>query len=237
MRNLMANATAEKVTVGLTTGIGTFCFPHLFPSTAANKTDDSGNPTGEKSYDIQLLIPKSDRESINAILTAIKTVGEAKWGANWKKVRSPLRDGDAEADDVTEDGKTKGEKYPERLGHFFLNARSGKPVTVVGRDRSPITEPSDVYGGAKGRISVNFYAYAKKGNSGIAAGLNGVQKIADGEPFGGGAPPVESMFDVVEGEDDFSEYLDEGKGKKGKGKKDKPAPEPEPKAKKSKKGK
>lgn len=211
----MATATQDKVTVDLTTGIGTFCFPHVFPSTAVNKTDNAGNSTGEKSYDIQILIPKSDSESVKAILAAIKKVGEARFGTNWKKVRSPLRDGDAEKDDITEDGKTKGDKYPERLGHYFLNARSTKPVGVYDRSRNVITEPSDVYGGAKGKIAVTFYAYAKNGNTGIAAGLNGVQKIADGEPFGGGAPSVESMFDML-AEDDGDFGVEDEKPKKSK---------------------
>jgi hypothetical protein len=194
MRNLMANA--NKVTVDVTTGIGTLSFPRLFASTATEKKD------GTKSYEVQIIIPKSQRSDLQALLKAIRTVGEAKWGDNWKKVRQPLRDGDKEKDELTEDGmSTKGEKYPERLGCYFLNARSTKPIAVVGRDRTPITNPDEVYGGCKGKIAVNFFAYSKEGNNGVGAGLNGVQKISDGEPFGGGAPAVESMFDLLDDED------------------------------------
>lgn len=187
----------DKVTVDITTPVGTLSFPHLYASTK------STNDKGEDSYDVQIIIPKSDKEGIKSLLRAIQTVGKAKWGDNWKKVRQPLRDGDKEADDITDDGKTKGEKYPERLGCYFINARSTKPVTVVDRQRTPILEPSDVYGGCKGKINVTFYPYAQQGNSGIGAGLNGVQKIAEGEPFGAGAPPVESMFDMLDDEDEF----------------------------------
>jgi len=192
---------ADKVTRDITTPIGTICFPKVFESTRASKKD------GTPSYEIQILIPKSDREGIRNILRAIKEVGEAKWGDKWKSVRSPLRDGDKEKDELTEDGKTKGEKYPERLGHVFINARSTKPVGVYGRDRSPITDPNAVYGGCKGKIAINLYSYSKEGNHGVAAGLNGVQKIADGEPFGASAPAVESMFDMLEEDDDLG--LDE----------------------------
>lgn len=192
---------AEKVTVDVTTGIGTLSFPHVFTSTK------SKNDKGEDVYDIQIILPKSQREDIRAILRAIKTVGEAKWGDKWKQVRTPLRDGDKEKDELTEDGSTKGEKYPERLGCYFLNARSTKPVGVYGRDRSPITEPDAVYGGCKGKIAVTFYPYSNSGNHGIGAGLNGVQKIADGEAFGGGRPSVESMFDMLDEDDDLG--LDE----------------------------
>lgn len=185
----------EKVTVDLTTGIGTLCFPHVFKETAAK------NDKGETVYDIQFLIPKSQREDVRAILKAIKTVGEAKWGDKWKKVRTPLRDGDAEKDELTEDGTSKEEKYPERLGCYFMNARSTKPVGVYDRQRNPILDQNDLYGGCKGKIAVTFYPYSNSGNHGVGVGLNGVQKVADGEPLGGGRPSVESMFDMLDEDD------------------------------------
>ena len=198
----MAEAKQNKVTVDLTTGIGTLSFPHLFAETK------STNDKGETVYDCQLLIPKSNREDAKAILAAIKTVGEAKWGANWKKVRTPLRDGDKEKDELTEDGSTKGDKYPERLGHYFINARSTKPVGVFDRGRSPILDHSDLYSGCKVKIAVTFYPYSVSGNHGVGVGLNGVQKIADGTPIGGGGKPaVESMFDLIDEDDDLG--LDE----------------------------
>jgi hypothetical protein len=191
-------ADANRVTVDLTTGIGTLSFPRVFKETADTKDD------GTKSYDVQFLIPKSDRESVRAILIAIKKVGEAKWGANWKKVRTPLRDGDKERDELTEDGSTKGDKYPERDGCYFLNARSTKPVGVYDRQRSPIVDTEAIYAGVKGKIAVTFFPYSNSGNHGIGVGLNGVQKIADGEAIGGGGKPsVESMFDMLDDDDDL----------------------------------
>lgn len=207
---MAGNGNHKKISV--TTGIGTISFPHLFESTK------SKNDKGEDSYDVQIIIPKSDRESLKAIMSAIKEVAQDRWGDNWRKVRNPLRDGDREADEMTDDGQTKGAKYPERLGCYFLNARSSKPVGVVDRARVPITNPNDIYGGCKGKLAVTFYSYATNGNSGVAAGLDGVQKVADGEPFGGGRPTLESMFDVLddddfEGEDGFTD-LDEKPSKK-----------------------
>lgn len=220
----MATGTNGKsgLSVDLTTGIGTLSFPHLSASAAANNKNDKGEP----SYDVQIIIPKSQRDDIRAIVEAMRKVGEDKWGDQWKKRRLPLRDGDKEADDPTEDGSTKGEKYPERAGCFFLNARSTRPVTVVDRERVPIEAiDADVYGGCKGKIAVTFYAYSTAGNHGIGVRLNGVQKIADGEPFGAARPTVESMFDMEEslGDDLDGDVLDEEpKGKKGKkGKKSK----------------
>lgn len=197
----MATATKKSTSkknahkVALTTGVGIISFPHLFKETA------STNDKGEKVYDVQLIIPKKQREDVRAILRAIKEVGEAEWGANWKKVRTPLRDGDKEKDELTESGATKEEVYPERLGCYFINARSSRPVAVVDKQRVPL-DSADVYGGMIGKINVEFYPYSNSGNHGVGAGLNGVQKIADGEPFGSSAPPVESMFDLLDDEDD-----------------------------------
>lgn len=187
---------SNKVTVDITTGVGILSFPRVFASTADK------NDKGEPVYNIQFLIPKAQKDDVRALLAAIKKVGEAKWGDKWKQVRMPLRDGDREKDELTEDGSTKGEKYPERLGHYFLNARTNRPVGVFDRALVPITNPDELYGGCVGKISVSFYPYSTSGNHGIGVGLNGVQKIRDGESFGGGRPSVESMFDILDEEDD-----------------------------------
>lgn len=187
----------KNVTRDITTGIGTLSFPRVFKQTATT------NDKGELVYECQIIIPKTEREALRSLLSAIKEVGEAKWGTKWKQVRNPLRDGDKEADELTEDGSTKGEKYPERLGAYFLNARSKRPIAVVDRDRSPISEESEIYGGCKGRLALQFYPYFTQGNHGIAASLNGVQKTGEGEPFGSGAPSTESMFDLLDDADDL----------------------------------
>lgn len=198
--------TGENKKVDLTTGIGTLSFPRIFEDTKGKK-DDGVTDT----YDVQIIIPKTQKEDLKAIVRAIREVGMAKWGANYTKFGLPLRDGDKEADDLTDDGKTtKGEKYPERLGCYFMNARSSKPVSVVGRDRTPIVNSGEVYGGCKAKINVTFYVFNAKGNQGIAAGLNGVQFIAHGEPFGTGAPTVDSMFDILDDADDSGLDGDEG---------------------------
>lgn len=187
----------KKHNVDLTTNVGVISFPHLFLGDHVTKDN------GDLSYECQFLIPKSDREGVKAILRAIKEVGEAEWGDKWKRVRTPLRDGDKEAEELAEDGQTRGEKYPERLGHYFFNARSTRPVLVVDRQRNVIGDKDTVYGGCKVKVSVSFYPYSQQGNLGIGASLNGVQKISDGESLGSTRPSVESMFDLLDDEDDI----------------------------------
>ncbi len=221
----MAGKNANDKKIDLTTTIGTLSFPHVFESTKTK------NDKGEDIYDIQIIIPKTDRVGLQALARAIKEVGQSRWGDNYNKVKNPLRDGDKEKDKIADDGQTYGDKYPERLGCYFLNARSRKPVGVFDRERTPITDPNVLYGGCKGRISVTFYPYSTQGNSGVGVGLNGVQMLGEGEPLGGGRPNVESMFDLLPDEDDLG--LDDVA--------DEPEPEPEPEtkpaAKKAAKGK
>lgn len=191
---------AKSKTVDITTNVGIISFPRVFPSTKTKKESD-----GSDLYDIQYLIPKSDREGCRNIMAAIKEVGIDAFGdPQYKKNRIPLRDGDKEADNLASDNKTLNrDKYPERLGHYFFNAKSGKPVGVYDAQRNLITEASDLYGGCKAKIAVTFYAYNSNGNVGVGASLNGVQKIADGTPFGSGRPSLESMFDVLDIDDDM----------------------------------
>ena len=76
----------------LTTGVGTCSFPHLFPATIRKRDD------GSEGYEVQIIIPKSDRAACRALLTAVKEVGEEQWGANWKGVKNALHDGDRDGD-------------------------------------------------------------------------------------------------------------------------------------------
>lgn len=186
----------EKIT--LTTGEGTLSFPNLFKP-------EVNKQSGKEEYSVQFIIPKTERETIRAIMAAIKKTAEAKWGANWKQIaRNPLRDGDREKGNIGEDGKTYEEKYPERLGAVFFNAKSQRPVGIYDRTRNVITDESEIYSGAKGKVAIEFYTYTKQGNSGVGIGLNGVQKIGNGEQIGGGGKPsVESMFDLLDDEDDL----------------------------------
>ena len=201
----------------LTTGVGTCSFPHLFPATIRKRDD------GSEGYEVQIIIPKSDRAACRALLTAVKEVGEEQWGANWKGVKNALHDGDREKNKITGDGTTAGERYPERANSFFFTARTKFPIAVVDRQRNLITDPGAVYAGCKIKLAVDVYAYSNQ-SQGIGFGLNGVQFVADGEPLGGGGKPaVETMFDVLDDEDSFEDSFEDDEYED-----DEPEPEPKP---------
>lgn len=61
-------------------------------------------------------------------------------------------------------------------------------------------DKGEVYSGCYARVSLNLYAFNVDGNKGIAAGLNNVQKLGEGEPLSGRSR-AEDDFTAVE--DDF----------------------------------
>lgn len=142
------------------------------------KSVNGGNPR----YSISLIIPKNDTDTISYINRAINAAykaGLAKLKGNASKVpalseiKTPLHDGDLD--------KPDDEAYKNA---YFINAASTRPPEICDADLNGITDHSAVYSGAYGRASISFYAYNYNGNRGIACGLNGLQKISDGEQLG-----------------------------------------------------
>ena len=154
------------------------------------KAIDDGKP----KYSVSLIIPKSDKTTIDRIKAAIQAAyeeGESKLKGNSKfvpaleDIKTPLRDGDRER---------KGDEAYENS--YFINANSDTAPGIVDASCQPILERSEVYSGVYGRASINFYAFNSNGNKGIACGLNNLQKIRDGEPLGSRS----------RAEDDFAEF-------------------------------
>jgi hypothetical protein len=66
---------------------------------------------------------------------------------------------------------------------------------VVDASLNPIITADEFYSGCYGRASISFYAYNTSGNKGIAAGLNNIQKLEDGERLAGGSSAEEDFGD------------------------------------------
>lgn len=210
----MAAKSKDFRVTGLLTGVGTACFPHLHKETVSH------NEKGEEVYEVMILIAKDDTATIKKIADSAKKVAKEKWGDAWTEANLPLRDGDKEKNLLTEDGEKRGDRYPERLGHYFFTARSKRPVPVFDRDNGAITDSGEVYAGSKIVLNIDLFPYVAKGNMGVGVGLNGVKKIADGEPLGGGggAKSADALFGAGDF-DDFEDSAEEKPKKKDKKKK------------------
>ena len=160
---------------------------------------------GDEKFSTAILIPKSDKETlrkIKAATDAAKELGKSKWPNGKVPVgcKTPLRDGDEERPD--------DETY---AGCYFLNATSknkpgiAKPIGKGADGKTKfqaITDSTEVYSGCYAKVSLNFYPFDTKGNRGIAAGLNNVVKVQDGD-FLGGRASVNDEF----AEEDFDTDL------------------------------
>lgn len=158
----------------------------------------------DPKYSVVLLIPKSDKKTLAAIHNAQKAAYEAAKndklkGVAWERVKTTLRDGDT-------DSSVDPDNQPEYAHCYFINVSSKQKPQIVDREMNPLTDESEVYSGMYIRASINFYAYNTAGNKGISAGLNNVQKVADGD-FLGGRSSAEDDFDEWD-EDDENDALD-----------------------------
>ena len=57
--------------------------------------------------------------------------------------------------------------------------------------------------GIIGRASITLYCFNTNGNKGVAAGLNNLQKLADGTPLGGHSRAEDDFADLDDDEDGF----------------------------------
>ncbi len=132
---------------------------------------------GEPKYSVSLLIPKSDTATVDAVKKAIdeviQTEKASKFGGKDRGLKYPLRDGDAEKDDAAYEG------------HWFINASSKNRPVILDENKQAILDSRELYSGCYGRASINLFAFNSNGNKGVAAGLNAIQKVSDGEPLGG----------------------------------------------------
>lgn len=144
-------------------------------------------------YGMSVIIPKTNKKTIRAFEDAIAAAEEAgrdKFGKSWKAKKLPMRDGDKERED---------EAYAES---FFLNANSNNRPGMVDKKVQPILDPKEIKSGDWGNVSLNFYPFSVNGNSGVAVGLNHVQKVKDGEPLGSVSSATDD-FDEIDFDEDI----------------------------------
>lgn len=132
-----------------------------------------GPDGGDPRYSVQCIFSKDD--DLSDLKAAIKEAAEQRWGDKIpKKLKIPLRDGDKErADDSV---------YKNSI---FMNANSKQQPGVVDRKVKPIIDTDEFYSGCRAKATVNFFAYDRSGSKGVGAGLQNVQKIADGDRLDG----------------------------------------------------
>ena len=168
-------------TTKVVTGKVRFSYANVFEPKAVNEGE-------EPKYSVCVIISKDDKKTLDAIRKAIeaaKQAGKAKLadknGRIPSNIKTPLRDGDDERGDD-----------PAFENSYFLNCSSNRRPSIVDKDLAPIMDREEFYSGCYGRVSLNFYAFNVQ-SKGIAAGLNNIQKLSDGERLAGGSSADEDF--------------------------------------------
>lgn len=169
----------------ITTPVFRVSFPAVFQAKA-------GMDGGPGKFGITMLFDTKDPVAVKGLETmkaAVRAAVVEKWGADqtkWPKgLRLPFRKGE----EKDYDGYGPG--------IIFASATSKMKPGLVGPDLQPIIEPSEFYAGCYARATINAYAYDRNGNRGVAFGLRNIQKVKDGESFGGGGS-AEKDFQPIE---------------------------------------
>lgn len=169
----------SKSPTHVVTGLIRFSYSNVFE---ARSMEDGQKP----KFSTAILIDKKDKATLakieKAIQAAIGKGKEEKWkGKVPGNLKLPLRDGDEEKPDD-----------PVYEGKMFLNASNYNKPGIVDENLNEILDKSEFYSGCYGRASINFYPYDNI-SKGVAAGLNNVQKLKDGEPLSGGTSAEEDF--------------------------------------------
>lgn len=175
----------EKVKTKVVTGKVRFSYVQVFVPKAINEG-------AVPKYSISILIDKKDTATLGRIDAAINaaieagksTLADKSGKINKATLKLPLRDGDIDYPDD-----------PAYAGKMFFNASSNRKPGIIDAEKLEITTPDEFYSGCYGRASVNFYAFNASGNKGVAAGLQNLQKLEDGEHLDNFATAEEDFAD------------------------------------------
>jgi len=179
-----------------TTGVVRASYVNVFQP----RKDDDGN----EYFSMQLIIPKSDKQTLSKIQAAHKAAVAKKWGTKTpRNLYSTLRDGDEYNSDLEADGKSP---RPELKNHYFVNVKTNTPPGVVDRQVQAILDPREFVSGDYCIAQLNAAGYDHSGNKGVSYYLNHVQVIRKGEPLGGQGR-AEDAFEAYEDDADDEAFL------------------------------
>ena len=180
---------------------GRVAFANVFKAVA---NEDGGEP----KYSLSLIFDSEARADKNykrmqalAKKTFIEKFGQEVWdkksgGKGWPRgFNNPFRNGDDKED------------YEGFAGNTFVTLSSKFAPGIVDSNVVKIISDENFYSGCYAHCTITCYAYDAKGNKGVSFGLNNIQKLADGERFGGSAPKAEDEFESFGG-DDFGDDED-----------------------------
>ena len=140
------------------------------------------------------------KDNIRAIRKGIEAAKRDQWGSKPpRKLNICLIDDDREIEDLAEQYD-----YIEP-GDVILKLRRyekyGNPQ-LWDQNVEVIESPTEMYSGCHVVADVEFFGWERKTSAGVSCRLNGLQKVREDEPLGGGKANTKDSFDEVETDDD-----------------------------------
>lgn len=180
--------------LSMTTGMVRFSYPFVF-----RPQQNTLRPNDPPTYNVDILIPKSDQVTINNynnmigqfIQANLATLGSAQG------LKLPLKDGDQKGD-------------PNYTGHWYINLKSRFKPAIVDANMQEILDENDFYAGCYGRANLSFYAYNNTGNRGVSANLLALQKLQEGDRLAGPAVDVNKAFGSPQPQQQYGQQAPQG---------------------------
>lgn len=143
-----------------------------------------------------VLVPKDNTAAKAAIDQAVQAAMNTGVSKCWNGQMPPapavcIHDGDGAR---PSDGSPFG---AECRGCWVFTASSKRAPFVVDAQVQEIINPTAIYSGMWGNVSVTFFPYNYSGKKGVGCGLNGVQKTRDGDPLTGRVTAAEAFRPVT----------------------------------------
>ena len=152
---------------------------------------------GDPKYSAVLLIPKKDKNTVEALKKCYKEVydnNSSMLGDYDLKSLIRMYDGDG--------ASPSGKKYQDAYHGFWVlnasNVRKPKMIDAAGEEILDVAE--ELYSGVWARVGITLYPYSNSGNTGIGVSLDIVKKHHDDDPLGGAI--VEGDY-FTDDDDDF----------------------------------
>jgi hypothetical protein len=184
---------------------GTLIWARLFEAEAMEEGNDP-------SYSCAILFKEG--ANLRAVRKGIEAAKKDQWGGKPpRKLNVCVIDDDRDIEDLAEQYD-----YIEP-GDVILKLRRyekyGQPQ-LWDQNVEEIESPTEMYSGCQVVADVEFFGWERKTSAGVSCRLNGLQKVREGEPLGGGKANTKNSFESVETDDDDDD--DDAKSRRGKSK-------------------
>lgn len=174
-----------------------------WPNLIKPKSNFEGQP---EKFSATFLFEKDS--DLSKLKTAAKLAVQEKWGAKPPKgLKNPFKDGNKRTFE-DDDGVTHIlDGYKDAI-FIVATANADSPPGLVDEEMNRVINQSTLYAGCYVYAALRAFAYEKKNKSGgvvscgVSFGIQAVQKVRDGEPFGAGRSKPEDYFSAVAGGSD-----------------------------------